>query len=401
MEDRVYSVSEFNKIVKNYLEENSDLQEFFLKGELSGVNYYRSGHLYFTLKDTKCQVKCAAFSYKYKKIPEDLKEGDAVKIFGDVGFYENRGDFQVLVRHIEKEDKIGELYRKLEQVKQDFESKGYFSPLYKKSLPKYPRAIGVVTSLNGAALHDIINTTRKRMKNIDIYVYPAKVQGPGAVEEIVKGIETLDKIDEIDLIIAGRGGGSIEDLWAFNEEQTALAFFNCKKPIISAVGHEIDFLLTDFTADVRAATPTQSIEIAVPVRADIDSMLENRKRYLTSLIKAKFDRSRKELENLKSAYVLKNFARETDRYRDEIVGKERELVKAFQIFLERKKQNLVLKTEKVINLNPLLTLSRGYSITRKEGEILKDTASLKVGDEVSTNLYNGAFVSVIKEIQNL
>ncbi len=401
MADRIYTVSEFNKIVKNYLEENSDLQEFFLKGELSGVNYYRSGHLYFTLKDTKCQVKCAAFSYKYKKIPEDLKEGDAVKIFGDVGFYENRGDFQVLVRHIEKEDKIGELYRKLEQVKQDFESKGYFSPLYKKSLPKYPRAIGVVTSLNGAALHDIINTTRKRMKNIDIYVYPAKVQGPGAVEEIVKGIETLDKIDEIDLIIAGRGGGSIEDLWAFNEEQTALAFFNCKKPIISAVGHEIDFLLTDFTADMRAATPTQSIEIAVPVRADIDSMLENRKRYLTSLIKAKFDSSRKELENLKSAYVLKNFARETDRYRDEIVGKERELVRAFQIFLERKKQNLVLKTEKVINLNPLLTLSRGYSITRKEGEILKDTASLKVGDEVSTNLYNGAFISVIKEIQNL
>lgn len=401
MADRIYTVSEFNKIVKNYLEENSDLQEFFLKGELSGVNYYRSGHLYFTLKDTKCQVKCAAFSYKYKKIPEDLKEGDAVKIFGDVGFYENRGDFQVLVRHIEKEDKIGELYRKLEQVKQEFESKGYFSPLYKKSLPKYPRAIGVVTSLNGAALHDIINTTRKRMKNIDIYVYPAKVQGPGAVEEIVKGIETLDKIDEIDLIIAGRGGGSIEDLWAFNEEQTALAFFNCKKPIISAVGHEIDFLLTDFTADVRAATPTQSIEIAVPVRADIDSMLENRKRYLTSLIKAKLDSSRKELENLKSAYVLKNFARETDRYRDEIVGKERELVRAFQIFLERKKQNLVLKTEKVINLNPLLTLSRGYSITRKEGEILKDTASLKVGDEVSTNLYNGAFVSVIKEIQNL
>lgn len=401
MADRIYTVSEFNKIVKNYLEENSDLQEFFLKGELSGVNYYRSGHLYFTLKDTKCQVKCAAFSYKYKKIPEDLKEGDTVKIFGDVGFYENRGDFQVLVRHIEKEDKIGELYRKLEQVKQDFESKGYFSPLYKKSLPKYPRAIGVVTSLNGAALHDIINTTRKRMKNIDIYVYPAKVQGPGAVEEIVKGIETLDKIDEIDLIIAGRGGGSIEDLWAFNEEQTALAFFNCKKPIISAVGHEIDFLLTDFTADVRAATPTQSIEIAVPVRADIDSMLENRKRYLTSLIKAKLDSSRKELENLKSAYVLKNFARETDRYRDEIVGKERELVRAFQIFLERKKQNLVLKTEKVINLNPLSTLSRGYSITRKEGEILKDTASLKVGDEVSTNLYNGAFISVIKEIQNL
>lgn len=401
MADRIYTVSEFNKMVKNYLEENSDLQEFFLKGELSGVNYYRSGHLYFTLKDTKCQVKCAAFSYKYKRIPEDLKEGDSVKIFGDVGFYENRGDFQILVRHIEKEDKIGELYRKLEEVKRDFEMKGYFSLLYKKPLPKYPKSIGVVTSLNGAALHDIINTARKRMKNIDIYVYPAKVQGPGAVEEIVKGIQTLDKIDEIDFIIAGRGGGSIEDLWAFNEEQTALAFFNCKKPIISAVGHEIDFLLTDLTADVRAATPTQSAEIAVPVRADIDSMLSEKKRYLTSLIKGKLDKSRGELENLKSAYILKNFAKNLDLYRDEIVIKERELSRALKIFLERKRQNLTLKTEKIINLNPLQTLSRGYSITRKDGDILKDTNSLKVGDEVKTNLYNGTFISVIKEINNI
>ncbi len=399
MADRIYTVSEFNKMVKGYLEENSDLQEFFLKGELSGVNYYRSGHLYFTLKDSKCQVKCAAFSYKYKRIPEDLKEGDAVKIFGDVGFYENRGDFQVLVRHIEKEDKIGELYRKLEKVKEEFEAKGYFSPLYKKPLPKYPKAIGVVTSLNGAALHDIINTTKKRMKNIDIYVYPAKVQGPGSVEEIVKGIQTLDKIEEIDLIIAGRGGGSIEDLWAFNEEAAALAFFNCKKPIISAVGHEIDFLLTDLTADVRAATPTQSIEIAVPVRAEIDSMLENKKRYLTTLIKANLQRNKKELENVKNSYALKNFARRIDDYKDDIVSKERELDRAMKILLERKRQNLILKTEKIINLNPLATLSRGYSITKKDDEILKDVKYLKEGDIITTNLYNGIFTSIVKEIK--
>ena len=399
MADRIYTVSEFNKMVKGFLEENSALQEFFLKGELSGVNYYRSGHLYFTLKDSKCQVKCAAFSYKYKRIPEDLKEGDSVKIFGDVGFYENRGDFQILVRHIEKEDKIGELFRKLEEVKKDFEAKGYFSPLYKKPLPKYPKAIGVVTSLNGAALHDIINTTRKRMKNVDIYVYPAKVQGPGSVEEIIKGIETLDKIDEIDLIIAGRGGGSIEDLWAFNEEETALAFLKCKKPIISAVGHEIDFLLTDFVADVRAATPTQSIEIAIPVRAEIDAMLENKKRYLYTLMKGKLDRSRKELENLQSAYTLKNFVRKIDDYKNEIVLKERELNRALQIFLERKRQSLMLKTEKIVNLNPLSTLARGYSITKKDDEILKNTHSLKIGDEINTALYEGTIVSVIKEIK--
>ena len=399
MADRVYSVSEFNKIVKGYLEENPVLQEFFLKGELSGVNYYRSGHLYFTLKDSKCQVKCAAFSYKYKRIPEDLKEGDSVKIFGDVGFYENRGDFQILVRHIEKEDKIGELYRKLEEVKKSFEEKGYFSPLYKKPLPKYPKSVGVVTSLNGAALHDIINTARKRMKNIDIYVYPAKVQGPGAAEEIVKGIETLDKIDEIDFIVAGRGGGSIEDLWAFNEEKVALAFFNCKKPIISAVGHEIDFLLSDLTADIRAATPTQSMEIAVPVRSDIDSMLENKKRYFDSLIKSKIEKNRKELENLENSFALKNFSRYIDNCREEVVSREKELQRALKIFLERKRQELILKTEKIININPLSILSRGYSITRKNNIILKDTSSLKEGDEITTNLYNGTVISTVKEIK--
>lgn len=399
MADRVYSVSEFNKIVKGYLEENPVLQEFFLKGELSGVNYYRSGHLYFTLKDSKCQVKCAAFSYKYKRIPEDLKEGDSVKIFGDVGFYENRGDFQILVRHIEKEDKIGELYRKLEEVKKSFEEKGYFSPLYKKPLPKYPKSVGVVTSLNGAALHDIINTARKRMKNIDIYVYPAKVQGPGAAEEIVKGIETLDKIPEIDFIVAGRGGGSIEDLWAFNEEKVALAFFNCKKPIISAVGHEIDFLLSDLTADIRAATPTQSMEIAVPVRSDIESMLENKKKYLDSLIKSKIEKNRKELENLENSFALKNFSRYIDDCREEVVSREKELQRALKIFLERKRQELILKTEKIININPLSTLSRGYSITRKNNIILKDTSSLKKGDEITTNLYNGTVISTVKEIK--
>lgn len=399
MADKIYSVSELNKMVKGYLEGNPNLQEFFLKGELSGVNYYRSGHLYFTLKDSKCQVKCAAFAYKYKRIPEDLKEGDSVKIFGDVGFYENRGDFQVLVRHIEKEDKIGELYRKLEEVKKSFEEKGYFSKAHKKPLPKYPKSLGVVTSLNGAALHDIINTARKRMNNIDIYVYPAKVQGPGSVEEIVRGIEVLNKIPEIDFIVAGRGGGSIEDLWAFNEEEVALAFYNSKKPIISAVGHEIDFLLSDLTADVRAATPTQSVEIAVPVRKEIDFMLDNKKKYLDSLIKTKITKSRKELENLENSFTLKNFTRFVDGYREEMVARERDLQRALKIFLERKRQSLILKTEKIINLNPLSTLSRGYSISLKNDIILKDTKELKIGDEITTNLYNGTFISTVKEIK--
>ncbi|MGL5645430.1 exodeoxyribonuclease VII large subunit, partial [Cetobacterium sp.] len=245
MEEKIYSVTEFNKMVKGYIDENPNFQEFFLKGELSGVTYYKSGHLYFTLKDKQSQIKCAAFNYKFKRIAEDLKEGDSVKIFGDVGFYEARGDFQVLVRHVQKEDKLGEMFAKLEKLKKDLEREGLFSPLFKKVLPKYPKAIGVVTAYTGAAFHDIVNTTRKRFKNIDIYIYSAKVQGVGAKEEIIKGIETLNKIPEIDLIIAGRGGGSVEDLWAFNEEEVARAYFQSEKPIISAVGHEIDNLLSD------------------------------------------------------------------------------------------------------------------------------------------------------------
>lgn len=398
MSDKIYSVSELNREVKNYLEENIDFSNFFLKGELSGVNYYRSGHLYFTLKDKNCQVKCAAFNYKYKKIPKDLKEGDSVKILGSVGFYENRGDFQILVNSIEKENEIGELYQKLEKVKKEFEEKGYFSPMFKKQLPKYPKAIGVVTSINGAALHDIINTTRKRMKNVDIYIYPAKVQGIGSKEEIVKGIETLDKIPEIDIIIAGRGGGSIEDLWAFNEREVGEAFFRCNKPIISAVGHEVDFLLSDLVADVRAATPTQSAEICIPAKENIDKNLIQKKNYLQNLILGKVKTERKQINNLKNSFVLKKFPNRTNDYKNDIIYKERELTKAFSSLFEKKKQIFISKTEKLINLNPLQTLTRGYSITEKNNKGIKSISDINIGDEIKTILSDGSFISIIKEI---
>ncbi|MBQ3436959.1 MAG: exodeoxyribonuclease VII large subunit, partial [Fusobacterium sp.] len=262
--EKIYSVSEFNQMVKSYIDDIDDFQEFFIEGEISNITYYKSGHLYFSIKDSKAQIKCVAFNYKLKKIPENLKEGDAVKLFGDIGFYEARGEFQVLARYIEKRNSLGELFAKLEKVKEKMSKLGYFDEAHKKDLPLFPKNIGVVTALTGAALQDIIKTTRKRFDSINIYIYPAKVQGQGAKEEIIKGIEILDKIKDIDLIIAGRGGGSIEDLWAFNEEEVAMAFFNSKKPIISAVGHEIDFLLSDLTADARAATPTQAIELCIP-----------------------------------------------------------------------------------------------------------------------------------------
>ena len=381
-EERTYTVSEFNRKVKDYLEENSDLREFFLEGELSGVTYYKSGHLYFNLKDRDAQIKCVAFKYKFKRIAEDLKDGDSVKLFGDVGFYENRGDFQILVRHIEKKNQLGELFIRLEQLKKELGEAGYFDLKHKKPLPKYPKNIGVVTAYTGAAIQDIIKTIKKRDNTINIYAYPAKVQGVGAEAEIIKGIKTLNKIEEIDLIIAGRGGGSIEDLWAFNDKDVALAFFNSKKPIISAVGHEIDNLLSDLTADARAATPTQAVELSVPERVKVLETLDDRKRYLNSVIRNQIEILKKELEN-------KN---------QELVEREERLKRAIQYQLNEIKNSLDRRVHKVITLNPLETLKRGYSVVTKDNEIIKSVKNIKIEDEIAIKVTDGIIKGRVKEI---
>ena len=397
-EERTYTVSEFNRKVKDYLEENSDLREFFLEGELSGVTYYKSGHLYFNLKDRDAQIKCVAFKYKFKRIAEDLKDGDSVKLFGDVGFYENRGDFQILVRHIEKKNELGELFIKLEQLKKELGEAGYFDLKHKKPLPKYPKNIGVVTAYTGAALQDIIKTVKKRDNTINIYAYPAKVQGVGAEAEIIKGIKTLNKIEEIDLIIAGRGGGSIEDLWAFNDKDVALAFFNSKKPIISAVGHEIDNLLSDLTADARAATPTQAVELSVPERVKVLETLDDRKRYLNSVIKNQIEVLKKELEKRENSYYIKNFYRELENKNQELVDREERLKRAIQYQLNEIKNSLDRRVHKVITLNPLETLKRGYSVVTKDNKIIKSVKNIKIEDEIAIKVTDGIIKGRVKEI---
>lgn len=394
---KTYTVYEFNQMVKNYIDDIDDFQEFYIEGEISNITYYKSGHLYFSIKDSKAQIKCVAFNYKLKKIPEDLKEGDLVKLFGDVGFYEARGDFQVLARFIEKRNTLGDLYAKLEKIKEKMSNEGYFDEEHKKSLPKFPKNIGVVTAITGAALYDIIKTTKKRFKSINIYIYPAKVQGVGAKEEIVKGIETLNKIDEIDLIIAGRGGGSIEDLWAFNEEEVAMAFFNSKKPIISAVGHEIDFLLSDLTADARAATPTQAIEMAVPDKNNILLELASKKKYLENILNNKLAEMKKSLVFRADNYYLKKFPNIINNFNEILVDKEKNLKNIMENLLENKKNILDNKIDKLIVLNPIQTLKRGYSISTFKNKQIKDIKDIELNDELITTLENGKIISVVKE----
>ena len=397
MKDRIYSVSEINRLVKDTLEGNPLLSNFFLKGEISGVNYYKSGHLYFNLKDKKSTVKCVAFNYRYKKISDNLKEGDVIKLFGKVSLYEAGGQYQILVSHIEKEDKIGLLYQELENLKKEFMEKGYFDSEHKKNIPELPQNIGVVTSGTGAAVRDIINTAKSRYPNVSLYIYPAKVQGEGSSEEIIAGIKALNSLGFIDVIIAGRGGGSIEDLWSFNTREVAMAFYKSKKPIVSAVGHEIDVLLSDFVADLRASTPTHATELIVPEKKKLHNFLDDRSRLLLNLFGKNYERCKSELERRQNSHPIKNFLSQVSEKANIVIEKEDSLQKNYQNFLQVKRHQLEVRMEKLSSLNPMEVLKRGYTITMRGSELIRSSKDLCAGEEVETIFHDGKVKSIVKE----
>lgn len=393
----IYKVSDFNLKIKRYLEGNYEFKNMIIEGELSGVTYYKSGHLYFQLKDENSQVKCAAFSYQRRGIPGDLQEGEKVRVFADVGFYENRGDFQLLVRGIEKQNTLGKMYADLEKLKKRMAAEGYFSLEHKKTLPSYPKVIGVVTALTGAAVQDIIKTIRKRDPRIDVYIYSAKVQGTGAEQEIIAGIEALNRIPEIDFLIAGRGGGSVEDLWAFNKEDVAMAFYHSKKPIISAVGHEVDVLLSDFTADVRAATPTQAVELSVPELEEYYQEIQTRYTKLQLLGKQSLLRKKQDLQKRSQNYYLQHFPKSFENYKRELMYREEQLQRNVKWILERKKQEHHLVLQKMIQLNPMNTLQKGYVILQREKKMLRSVEEINLKDEIEIRMIDGIIKAEVKE----
>lgn len=393
----IYKVSDFNLKIKRYLEGNYEFKNMIIEGELSGVTYYKSGHLYFQLKDENSQVKCAAFSYQRRGIPGDLQEGEKVRVFADVGFYENRGDFQLLVRGIEKQNTLGKMYADLEKLKKRMAAERYFSLEHKKTLPSYPKVIGVVTALTGAAVQDIIKTIRKRDPRIDVYIYSAKVQGTGAEQEIIAGIEALNRIPEIDFLIAGRGGGSVEDLWAFNKEDVALAFYHSQKPIISAVGHEVDVLLSDFTADVRAATPTQAVELSVPELEQYYQEIHTRYAKLQLLGKQSLLRKKQDLQKRSQNYYLQHFPKSFENYKRELMYREEQLQRNVKWILERKKQEHHLVLQKMIQLNPMNTLQKGYVILQREKKMLRSVEEINLKDEIEIRMIDGRIKAEVKE----
>ena len=447
MSATIFTVSEINKAVKQFLEGTMTFKNLHIQGELSNVTYYKSGHLYFTLKDDKSTVKCAIFKYLYKGVPSDLKEGDQVKIVGNASLYEQTGSYQIIADSLEKANKLGSLYEKLEETKKKYLEKGYFDSSIKKEFPRIPINIGVVTAETGAAIRDIINTTHKRYKNVNIYLYPTKVQGVGSAKEIEHAIDYFNKVNangelDLDLLIVGRGGGSIEDLWAFNEEPVIEAIYRSELPIISAVGHEIDNLISDLVADRRAATPTQAAEILIPLKSDLIAELDSRKNTLNKFLQNKLNIMKKDIERQKESYYLRNFMTKIIDKKMELIHKEAQLNKELKYKVEKfsekfeivkarfnrldLQENIALKKNqlevKESLLNKIITesilsekrgieykkaiiskysideiLKQGYTLTRKNGKVVRSGKGLQKGDIIQTRFIDGEVESIIQE----
>lgn len=401
MEQTILSVSELNREVKQYLESTQTFKNVFIKGELSNITYYSSGHLYFTLKDAKASVKCAIFKYKFRGVPTDLKEGDQVKIRGNASLYETNGSFQIIADFLEKTNTIGSLYEKMEMLKREYNEKGYFDESNKKKLPKMPMNIGVVTAETGAAIRDIINTTHKRFPNVNIYLYPSKVQGEGSAIEVSRGIEFFNRICDngeldLDVLIVGRGGGSIEDLWAFNEEPVIEAIYKSKIPIVSAVGHEIDNLLSDLVADRRAATPTQAAEILIPEKEKLVEDLVVKKNRLSKSLLNKIVLMKKELEQREKNYYIKNYLNILNDKKIDMIEKEQKLTKEIKIRIEKSRENLKLKKARLSKFSVEDILKQGYTITRKDGKIVKRGIELSREDKVEIQFADSVRKAVMK-----
>lgn len=390
--EEAYSVSDVNKIAK-YILENSTPEGISVIGEISNLTYHVSGHMYFTIKDERACLKCVAFSYKARGIPSDLKHGEEVKVFGKLTLYEASGQYQALCEAVERRDKKGDLYANFLKLKDRLSKEGCFDDINKKEIP-LSFHIGVVTSEKGAVIRDIISTARAKFENVNITLYPATVQGEGADLQIIAGIEVLSQIEDIDTIIIGRGGGSFEDLNCFNSEELAYTIFNCKKPIISAVGHETDFVISDWVADRRAATPTQAADMAVPSKNDLLQALDMRSDSLNKRLMNFIQTLKESLNNKANSYVLKNFLEQVSERKLSLQSAEKNALQVFLHKLEMAKAQLMPKIQVLKSLNPDNVIKRGYTMTLKEGKVIH-AKDLKEGDRIETRFKDGKIKSEV------
>ena len=393
------TVSKINAYIKNMFRQDYVLSRVSVKGEISNCKYHTSGHIYFTLKDEGGTLSAIMFASQAKSLSFHLSDGMQVIVSGRIEVYERDGKYQ-LYANSRVQDGIGELYKKFEELKKQFQDMGYFESEYKRPIPYFSKKIGIVTASTGAAIHDIMNISYRRNPYVSLVLYPALVQGEGAASSIVSGIEKLDTMG-MDVIIVGRGGGSIEDLWAFNEECVAEAIFNAKTPIISAVGHETDFTIADFVADLRAPTPSAAAELAV---ADIHQ-IENRIAGYEELVNKAFmkviSQKRTVIDNYSMRLKYLNPVSRINEKRITLDRLKERLDDNMSRLLKDYRHKLEVYASRLHGVSPLEKLGQGYSCTQNEkGVPVTSVSNISLGDIITTTLKDGEIISQIKEVKN-
>lgn len=384
----VYSVGQINAYIKRMFTEDFLLNRVYVKGEVSNCKYHTSGHIYFSLKDETGTISCLMFASAGKSMTFRMKNGQKVVVFGGINVYERDGTYQLYAKEI-RLDGLGELYERFEALKQELEEMGMFAPEYKQPIPRYIRTLGVVTAPTGAAVRDIINIARRRNPGIKLLLYPAKVQGEGAAESIVRGIRMLDQ-SEADTIIVGRGGGSIEDLWAFNEEIVARAVFECRTPVISAVGHETDTTICDFAADLRAPTPSAGAELAVEDRTQLLSMLIQYEDQMDRILQQKLEQAKSRLEQYRLRLLMRDPKNRIQEQGKRLTEKQERLQLLMKKRLEQEQTRLLVYLEKMKGLSPLIKLEQGYAfVTDQENRRVTRAGQVRKGDLLRLYLSDG------------
>ena len=400
MSKNTYSVTELNKYIERLFQDDFLLANLTITGEVSNCKYNHTGHIYFTLKDDQSSISCVMFNgNRLKGLKFNMKDGDQVTIKGYCGIYAAAGKYQVYARSIELAG-VGDLYLRFEALKQELEEAGMFADMYKKPIPQFATKVGIVTAPTGAAVRDIIRVSQNRNPYVQLYLYPAQVQGEAATESICRGLRALDQMG-LDVIICGRGGGSIEDLWAFNEAAVARCIFNCNTPVISAVGHETDFTIADFVADKRAATPTHAAELA---NFDYAEFMDRLSRYS--------DRMNMSLDNRINNYTEKlvSYRRQLNTLRPENKIRQNEerlktlkasLLQAMSTAISSRENKLAVMSGRLEATSPLKKLSAGFGyVAGAEGQRIESVQQVQTGDTIITRLLDGQILSTITEITN-
>lgn len=400
MVNQAYSVTEVNSYIKNMFVRDYALNNMYVKGEVSNCKYHTSGHIYFTLKDSGGQLACVMFASQRRGLTFRLEEGQSVIALGSINVYERDGKYQLYAREILL-DGAGVLYEQFEKLKLQLGKEGLFESEHKKKIPPYPSRIGVVTASTGAAIQDILNIAKRRNPYVQIILYPALVQGVGAAASIVKGIKKLDQMD-LDTIIVGRGGGSIEDLWAFNEEVVARAIYECSTPIISAVGHETDVTIADFVSDLRAPTPSAAAELAVP---ELMNQLRTLKAYedqMLQIMKRKTTEYRNRLSMLQMRLSYTNPVFKIRQKRQLLVDMEDRLETLMKNTLTHKRHQLDLYIEKIQGLSPLNQLKRGYAyVQNDEGKVVNSIKNVETDKTILVHVMDGDITAKVESIQKV